>query len=102
MEMHGMARLTAARTMHNALSVARLAVTPRPGPLTATLLAEGLAGRGQAPLASFDFRAVEPPLVGQPMAICGKATGPATCDLRVETPAGRPAMTARATLAEPR
>lgn len=72
------------------------------GPLTATLLAEGLAARSWSPLATFDFRAVQPLFAGRPMAVCGQATGPTAYHLWAETPAGRPAMTARAGLAEPR
>jgi 3-methylfumaryl-CoA hydratase len=68
------------------------------GPLTATLLAEGVARRTATPLADFSFRAVQPLFAYQPMAVCGKVTAAGCYDLWAETPAGRPAMTATATI----
>lgn len=69
------------------------------GPLTATLLAESLAGRVAGRLAEFSFRAAQPLFADQPMTVRGRTAGPGCYDLWAETPGGQPAMTARARLA---
>lgn len=69
------------------------------GPLTATLLAGGLAAHTRGRLAAFGFRAHQPLFCGRPMALCGRAAErPGGFDLWAETEGGGVAMTATARL----
>ncbi|MCZ6830644.1 MAG: MaoC/PaaZ C-terminal domain-containing protein [Gammaproteobacteria bacterium] len=66
------------------------------GPLSAILLSELCRLHGNAELASFSFRAMNPVFVGQTLRLRGEPDGRGGAALNVYTPAGKPAVTASA------